>query len=328
MIKVLITGAGGFIGRHLVADQLDRGRQVTAIDLDVQALSAMATNPNLQIVEADFSDQVTVEPLLNGHGVCIHLASAHLETGVDDHYFWDVNVDRTLAFVKQCHAAGIPTFIHCSTVGVFGDIKNPPADEDSPCQPDVAYERSKLAGELAVRQYSQETGYNVVVIRPAWVYGPGCHRTQRLFKTIKKGRFFYVGDGKTLRHPIYISDMVKGFEVAMTKENVAGEVFIMAGPRPVTISELADSIAQTLAVSPPWLKVPEIFVWPAVFALETFGKLFRQDVPFTRRSLKFFSGNTAFRSQKAIDLLGYEAQVDLAEGLQNTYRWLSEAKLI
>jgi nucleoside-diphosphate-sugar epimerase len=62
--------------------------------------------------------------------------------------------------------------------------------------------------------------------------------------------------------------------------------------------------------------------------METLGKLAGRDVPFTRRSLKFFKGNTAFSSQKAFDLLDYEAKIDLAEGLQNTYKWLSEASLI
>lgn len=327
-MKVLITGAGGFIGRHLVADQLRRGRQVTAIDLQVEALQAFSGASNLQIVKSDFADHNRFNPLLAGHDVCFHLASAHLETGVDDHYFWRVNVDGTVNFVKRCQEAGITRFVHCSTVGVHGNIKNPPADENSACQPDVAYEQSKLAGERAVREFAQKTNYDVVVIRPAWVYGPGCRRTERLFRTIKKGRFFYVGDGKTLRHPIYIDDMVYGFEVAATNDEALGEVFIMAGPRAVTVRELAENIACILSVPPPKLKVPKALIWPAVYGMEIAAKALKQDAPFTRRSMKFFTGNTSFTSQKAHEMLGYQAKVELPEGLLTTYRSMSEANLI
>ena len=69
-MRVLITGAGGFIGRHLVADQLDRGREVTAIDINVAALQPLASHPCLTIVEGDFTDCSLLDPHLPGHEVC------------------------------------------------------------------------------------------------------------------------------------------------------------------------------------------------------------------------------------------------------------------
>lgn len=327
-MKALITGAGGFIGKHLVVDQLKRGRQVTAVDIRVGSLESLSADRRLSIIQADFSDRDRIDPLLNGHDICLHLASAHLETGVADQHFWHVNVDQTLEFVKRCHLAGIPRFIHCSTVGVYGNIKNPPADENSACHPDVAYEKSKLAGERAVREYAQGNNYDVVVLRPAWVYGPGCDRTVRLFRTIKKGRFFYVGDGQTLRHPIYIEDMIEGIEAAATKEEAAGEVFIIAGPRAVTIEELVEAIADSLSVAPPKLRVPKVLVWPAVFVFEIAAKVLSRNAPFTRRSLKFFLGNTAFTSEKAWKMLGYRATVELPEGVLRTHEQLSAAGLL
>lgn len=323
-MRVLITGAGGFIGRHLVADQLSRGRQVTALDLKEETLQPFAGNSNIQILQGDFTDFEQVGRHLADHDICFHLASAHLETGISSDYFWHVNVEGTRAFVKHCYEAGIGRFIHCSSVGVYGNIENPPVDEEAECYPDVAYEKTKLAGEQAVRDYARSTGYNTVIVRPAWVYGPGCPRTRRLFRTIKKGRFFYVGGGKTLRHPIYISDMVEGFEAAATHEEAVGEVFIMAGPRPVTLRELANEIAQTVGVSAPKLKVPKALIWPIAYAFEVAGTTLGRDVPITRRSLKFFTGNTAFVTTKAQEVLGYNAEIDLAEGLQQTYRWMIE----
>jgi hypothetical protein len=81
-----------------------------------------------------------------------------------------------------------------------GDIENPPADEDSACNPDVAYERSS-GGEQAVMEFAREANYPVVVVRPAWCTAAAA-RTARLFRTIKKGRFF-CGDGKTLASDLH-----------------------------------------------------------------------------------------------------------------------------
>jgi nucleoside-diphosphate-sugar epimerase len=177
-----------------------------------------------------------------------------------------------------------------------------------------------------VLRYAQESGYELTVVRPAWVYGPHCPRTLKLFKTIKKGRFFFVGDGSTLRHPIYIDDMVAAFEVTAVHQQAPGHVFIIAGPRAVTLRELVDQIAQTLGVPAPAMRIPQWLILPPVFLLEIAGKILKRDVPFSRRSLKFFSGNTAFSTVRAEVQLGYRAQVELADGLRSTHDWFREVE--
>jgi nucleoside-diphosphate-sugar epimerase len=318
-MRVLITGAGGFIGSHLVNDQLRRGRFVTAVDLNVSRLEPLIGSPGLRVLAGDFTDRRFLDPYLEGHAMCFHLASAHLETGVDENYFWKINVQGARDLVERACQARIGRFVHCSSVGVYGDIKRPPATEEDPCHPDIAYERTKLAGEQAVRDFDRQHGYSVVIVRPAWVYGPGCPRTLRLFRAIRKGRFFFVGSGQTLRHPIHVDDMVEGFEIAATHARAPGQVFIMAGPRAVTLVELTSEIASCLGVAPPRVKLPQAPVWFGCFLLELAYRALGKEAPFSRRSLKFFSGNTAFCTEKAANLLNFRASVDLREGLERTY---------
>jgi nucleoside-diphosphate-sugar epimerase len=188
----------------------------------------------------------------------------------------------------------------------------------------VAYEKSKLAGEQAVVSFASKAGYDLIVLRPAWVYGPRDQRTERLFRTIKKGRFFYVGDGKKLRHPIFISDMVEAFEIAGGYNNDPGEVFIIAGPKAVTLEELVGEISKCVGVKPPSLKLPLQIVWAGCVLLEAGSRITGMKAPFTRRSIKFYTGNTAFNIDKARKEMGFNPRVELIEGLEKTYAWMKE----
>lgn len=327
MKRVMVTGACGFIGSHLAEDQHRRGRAVTAVDLRAGHLSPRLGAAGLEFVEADFRAQEVLERL-PGHDVCFHLASLHLETGVDEGLYQEVNVRGTRRLLEACREAGVGRFVYCSSVGVYGDVRNPPADEETPCHPDITYERSKLAAEKAVLEFARETGYPVVVLRPAWVYGPRCPRTLRLFRAIARRRFIYIGDGGTLRHPVYIDDMVRAFEVAATHPSAVGETFIVAGPRWTTIRELVEAIAACLEVPAPKMRVPRAPVALGLKAVEAaFGLLGRRP-PVSSRSLKFFSGNTAFRTDKAARHLGYKAEVDLGEGLRRTLAWYLDQGLL
>jgi hypothetical protein len=86
-----------------------------------------------------------------------------------------------------------------------------------------------------------------------------------------------------------------------------------------------NTIAECIGVSPPKVKLPRLLVWPGVYLLELAGAIVRRDVPFSRRSLKFFTGNTAFSTQKSYTILGFQAQVEIAEGMKQTYQWINEA---
>lgn len=322
MQRVLITGGGGFIGSHLVDSQLAQGNLVRTVDLHAERLKRTADHPRLQVVVGDLVEPELVGRLVDGIDIVYHLASAHLDVSLTDDYYRKVNIDATTGLVKAAHKAAVSRVVHCSSVGVIGDVKTPPANESSPCHPTNIYEETKLAGEQAVLQYAAEAGFPVVVARPAWVYGPRCLRTERLFRTIGKRRFPFFGDGRTLRHPVYVSDAVAGLELCAQTDGVAGQIYIIAGEEVVTVKMLVDTIAEVLEVRPPALRLPVALGRVGGYVLElTFKPLGRQP-PVSRRSLDFFLKDNAYDIAKAQRELGFQPQIDLHAGLVETLHWL------
>jgi dihydroflavonol-4-reductase len=284
----------------------------------------LAHHPRLEVIVGDIVDPALVERLVDGIDLVYHLASAHLDVSLGDDVYRRVNVDATLGLLKAAHAAGGSRVVHCSSVGVIGDVKNPPADESSPCHPTNIYEQTKLAGEQAALRYAAETDFPVVVSRPAWVYGPRCPRTEKLFRTIGKGRFPIFGNGRTLRHPVYVSDAVRGLELCAETDRGEGQVYIIAGETPVTVATLVRMIAEVQEVRPPPLHLPMVLGKMGGHALELAFKPLHRQPPFSRRSLDFFLKDNAYSSGKAQRELGYEPQVDLHIGLVETLHWLRE----
>ena len=318
---VLITGAGGFIGAHLVERQLALGRHVRALDLDVSRL-ARVSDAALERIEGDFTDPAIQEQAVRGVDLVFHLASAHLEVKTPPETYWRVNVHALPGFLERCRGAGVERFVHVSSVGVYGEVEQPPANEDSPCRPTLLYERTKYEGELVVKRFYEETGFPIVILRPAWVYGPGCPRTQKLFRGIQKKRFFFVGDGSTRRHCVYVDDFVDALELSANHESAVGRTYVIGDDEPVTLEDLVQEIATVLDVSPPRLHVPVWLMRGLGLLMELAFYPLHREPPVSRRTVRFFTGNTAFDTFRARNELGFAPQYTLARGLRAYAEWL------
>ena len=323
MIAV-ITGANGFMGRHLVEDQLAQGLTVHAVDLHTDRLQALDFGPALKIFQADICDLEAMKKVVAGAAVVFHLASAHLSVTLSEEAYWRINRDGALNLVRLCHEAEVARFVHVSSVGVYGTITDPPADETTPCHPDLIYEKSKLAGEQAVLDYALQSGLPLTVIRPVWVYGPGCPRTEKLFRSLRKRTFFYIGSGNSLRHCIHVEDFNLACRLCASRPEAVGQVFVIGDARPLSLRELLGAMAQASGFPKPRIHLPLLIARPLFATAEWLARKFNREPFVSSRTLKFFTNNTAFSIAKARKLLDFEPRFDVVEGMRRTWAAISQ----
>ena len=318
--RVLVTGANGHTGSHLVSALLCEGVQVRGLVRRPETL-APEVRSLIEVAVGDIRDRRAVEQAVEGCDTVYHVAALYRDASARRQDYWDINVGGTDHILVACATHGVKRLVHCSTVGVHGDVTTIPTDETAPFKPGDAYQRSKLAAEERVWAWYRKTQIPTVVIRPAGIYGPGDMRFLKLFRAIRNGRFVMLGSGTTLFHAVYIQDLIHGYLLCGTRPEAVGEAFVISGDRYVTLNDLVASIASTLGVARPRWHAP---VWPFYVAgavCETLCVPLNIQPPIYRRRVGFFTHNRAFTSAKAQRVLGYVPQVTLEEGLRATARW-------
>jgi nucleoside-diphosphate-sugar epimerase len=222
----------------------------------------------------------------------------------------------------------VKRFIHCSTVGVQGEIKHFPATEESPYNPGDYYQESKMQGELLALDFFRKKGLPGVVFRPVGIYGPGDTRFLKLFRYISQGKFRMFGSGEVLYHLTYIDDLIDGILLVGETPNIEGEVFTLAGGHYTTLNELVKLIAAVLDIPVSKRHYPVWPLWMAGAVCEFVCLPFRIQPPVYRRRVDFFIKDRAFDISKARRLLGFQPKVDLKTGLGRTAQWTRDESLL
>jgi dihydroflavonol-4-reductase len=322
-MQVLVTGATGFTGGHLARWLSSRGHRVRVLVRDVDSARRLDLT-DVEFVRGDLRDQNSIANALAGVEVAYNIAALYRQAGLPDDEYRAVNATAVADMIRAARAAGVRRVVHCSTVGVHGDIKHPPANEDAPLRPGDIYQATKVDGERLGRAAAAETGVELVIARPSGIYGPADRRLLKLFRGVAHRRFVTLGHGNIYYHLTYIDDLCEGFRLCGETPAAAGRSYILAGGEVTTLNELVGIIAEEAHVPAPRLHVPVWPFWIAGAACEAACAPFGIEPPLYRRRVDFFTKSRAFDISRARRELGFEPRVGLHDGIRRTLAWYRE----
>ena len=312
--KLLITGATGFIGGRLVQACLERGDAVRVLVRRPDLATDLAP---AELVPGDLLQPDSLIGIGDGVDRVVHCASLLGKWGTAEQTIHSVNVEGTRNLINAVLGFRLRRFLHLSAGGVTGPVPTTEVDESYDCRPATDYERTKLVAEQEVLAQGREHGLPAAVVRPTFTYGPGDPHKLALFRAILRGRYAYISGGRSVNHPVFIEDLIRGLLLALDRAD-PGEVYIVGGDRPVTKRELVETIADALGCARPRLSLPAWVAWPAATLLEGCGRLFGFEPILTRSRVMMMADNFGYRIDKARQRLGYEPRVALQEGIQRT----------
>lgn len=323
MKNAFVTGASGFTGSYLCKALLEKNYNVKAL-VRKNSNRENLEKLNLQFIEADLANPDSIKRKIKDTDIVFHIAALYRQEGVSKDMFTTVNLEGTRIMLEESIASGVKRFVHCSTVGVQGEISNPPANENAPYKPGDHYQVSKMAGEKLALSYFNEGKIDGVVVRPVGIYGPGDTRFLKLFKHIYKGNFKMIGKGNVLYHLTFVEDLVQGIILAGETPAASRQIYTIAGNEYLPLTDLVNMIAQILDKPISRIHIP---LWPtytAAFLCEMICRPLGIEPPIYRRRLDFFTKDRAFDISKARKELGYNPKVPLKEGLTRTVQWYKE----
>jgi nucleoside-diphosphate-sugar epimerase len=317
-LRVLVTGATGFTGGSLARALAAAGDSVRTLTRSAAPDLAAA---GIDTAIGDLRDASAVERAARGVEVVYHIAAIYRQAGLRDEEYRAVNAAAVRTVIEAAAIGGARRVVHCSTVGVHGDIEHPPAGEDAPLKPGDIYQVTKLEGERIARVAAEDTGMEIVIARPTGIYGPGDKRLLKLFRGVARGRFPILGNGRIFYHLTYIDDLIDGFRLCATVPMAAGRTYILAGAEVTTLNDLVGIVAAEAHVEPPRLHLPVWPFWVAGALCEAVCVPLGIEPPLYRRRVDFFTKSRAFDISRARAELGYAPKVGLHEGAARTLAW-------
>ena len=307
-MKILVTGASGFVGQHLVRSLKQQGVCVVGV-----GRKPITSDADMFFLVPDFANiNAWAEPLV-GCTAVVHLAArVHVmqdKTVNPLAEFRKVNVDATLNLAKNAAQAGVKRFVFISSIKVNGEHTEiaKPFTEEAVVNPQDAYAVSKNEAEQCLLQIAQQTGMEVVIIRPPLIYGEGVKANfASMMRAVKYGLPLPLGNIQNKRSLVYVGNLVSLIAKCIEHPKAANQVFLVSDGCDVSTTELLKACAKALGIEARLFSVPLKLIDTAAAVLAKRGIIQR------------LYGNLQVDISKAQNLLDWQPLISLEDGLTHT----------
>jgi len=322
-MKVLVTGANGFLGWHLVQGILARGHHARCLVRATSRLDLIAHLP-VEWCRGSLKDRDSLELACRGVDAVCHLAG--VTKAPDESTYQRVNHVGTLSLLEACWSVnpGVSRFLYCSSVAAAGPCAGPGAiDENRSPSPVSAYGRSKLAGEMVVAEFGKRMP--VVIVRPAPAYGPAERDIYTFFRLAAFGLKLMPAGVSMQTSLIYATDLVQLMVLALESDTAISQTYFACDGNSYELESILDEISSVLRRNTVRIAVPIRLLYAMAALGGLWTRLSGQPLALTADKLaEFREPRWLCKADKARRELGFEPQITLREGLQKTATWYRE----
>jgi nucleoside-diphosphate-sugar epimerase len=315
-MNILITGATGFIGRHLAAalSKIYSIRCLVRKTSDIKELRDLKVN----LAYGDLLDKNSLGPALHGVDLVYHLAGEVYSRKKDDYY--KGNVLATNNLLEACKEKGAKRIIFLSSVGVYKPVTTRTLlTEESECGPITFYGKTKLDAEELIKKHRIPW----IIVRAPVVYGPFQQRVLNRFflDAVNKRKMLFIGDCNNLRSLCFIDNLVEGLVLLANKAEVNGKTYILSDNFPYNFNEMIETVSKVIQQSIEVVHLP-IFLgdilWKAYRLMDNAFNFCPVEL-YAIKKMQLQEGCDITRAKKEI---GYNPKVTLAEGMEKTISWI------
>jgi nucleoside-diphosphate-sugar epimerase len=323
-MKVLITGATGLLGGHLIKELQERGEDIRALVLPVENADRLLKQ-GVEVVRGDVTDASTLKPAVTDIELVFHLAGMMgVWRPMADYRL--VNVTGSANLYQAAQKAGVRRYVHTSSHTVYGLGYGRFLTENDALRPDPdPYSISKAEGDRLMRRLMLTSPVETVLLRPGTFFGPGDRlHFGRMAQKMKAGKGVIVGRGDNALPFCYVTDVVQGFLLAAYHEQAPGNAYNITNDHPLTQQEMFEAIADAVGGKHPTRHLP---YWPIYFgsivAEQVVARLTHTRPIVTQLGAMMFGTDNRHSVEKARRELGYEPKVDLHTGIALAAEWFN-----
>jgi nucleoside-diphosphate-sugar epimerase len=319
----LVTGGTGFVGSHLVEALADAGWTVRALVRRPDTLRWLEGLP-ADIIEGDVQNPDSLPEALQGVELVIHCAA--LTKAITRNEYMQANADGTRTLLKSSIQAGVRRFVYCSSQAAAGTgtLTQPRVEEDAP-EPLTDYGASKLAGEIAVQEATNDIEW--IILRPPALFGPRDEQFISLFRGIKKiHRYPVFGREERSYSWLYVRDLVSALQVAAETSVGLRQIYFVAHEAPVTWQEMSQIAGEFLNIDVrPLPSIPLSLLKGVALICEMGARLRGKAALLNRQKLaEIAAPGWVVSSEKITRELGFRCKFNLRESLSETLEWYKE----